>query len=129
RPYTKTLNNWDFPKFYEGKGMWVSVDPDLDDELQSFARCLRGSELVGLNCIEQYLPHRVAKQFGLDQDLPGYVARANDSANSREIAWSNYSRPISDVKLYIPSRLFEADVTWKQSALVLQTASNGILHS
>ncbi|XP_075669686.1 uncharacterized protein LOC142639378 [Castanea sativa] len=65
-----------------------------------------------------YLPHRVALQFGIDQDLPGHVARYNMSPG---IAWSHYSRSIGDAKLYIPPHLFEADVTmgyfewWKQS--------------
>ncbi|KAJ6423230.1 hypothetical protein OIU84_024213 [Salix udensis] len=28
-------------------------------------------QLVGLDCKDSYLPHRVAMQFGMDQDLPG----------------------------------------------------------
>jgi hypothetical protein len=31
---------------------------------------LRVSELVGFDAIEQYLPHRVAMQFGMDHDVP-----------------------------------------------------------
>ncbi|GMY24747.1 serine/threonine-protein phosphatase 7 long form like [Fagus crenata] len=73
RPYAMAVNDCNFPKFYAEKEMFVSVGLGLDEELQSFARCLRVSELVGLGCIEQYLPHRVAMQFGLDQDLPGCV--------------------------------------------------------
>lgn len=98
--------------------MWVPVDPNLDEEIESFARFLRVSDLVGLECIEQYFPHRVAMQFGMDQHLPGYVARCNKSP---ETAWSNYIKPISDVKLYVPSRISNGDVStrylewWKQS--------------
>ncbi|GLT65938.1 hypothetical protein SLA2020_383380 [Shorea laevis] len=123
RPYVKTLTNWKFPKFYDERGMWVSVDSGLNDELSVFAQCLRVSELVGLDHVEQYLPHRVALQFGLDQDLPGFVARSDGSP---EIAWDNYSRPVGGGTLYIPSRFYEADVTtrylewWKESASSLQ---------
>ncbi|KAF8391490.1 hypothetical protein HHK36_023795 [Tetracentron sinense] len=49
----------------------LSNAPVVEDELRSFARCLRACELVGLDCIEQYLPNRVAMMFGMDQDLPG----------------------------------------------------------
>ncbi|TXG67763.1 hypothetical protein EZV62_009038 [Acer yangbiense] len=69
-PYTKTLKNWNFPKFYAEKEIWVSVDPNRCEELESFARCLRVSELVSRGCVEHYFPHRVVMPFGLDQDLP-----------------------------------------------------------
>ncbi|KAJ0100994.1 hypothetical protein Patl1_04240 [Pistacia atlantica] len=78
--------------------MLISVDPNLSEELQSFAHCLRVSELVGFECIEQYLPHRVAMQFGMDQDLPPPVARINKTPS---IAWNYYSKPIC-YDLYIP---------------------------
>ncbi|XP_066384865.1 serine/threonine-protein phosphatase 7 long form homolog [Miscanthus floridulus] len=39
--------------------------------LSSFARCLQVCELVGVDYIEQYNPHRVARQLGFDQDVPG----------------------------------------------------------
>ncbi|XP_050216440.1 uncharacterized protein LOC126667493 [Mercurialis annua] len=122
RPYTKPVKNWEFPKFYREEEMWVSVNSCLDEELESFFRCLRVSELVGIgaDCIEQYLPHRVARQFGFDQDVPAFVAR---SSENREDAWNVYNRPLTDVKCYVPSRLFETDVTvkymewWKDSVL------------
>ncbi|KAL5736233.1 hypothetical protein ACOSQ2_031021 [Xanthoceras sorbifolium] len=123
RPYAKTLKNWKLPQFYAEQEMFVSVDADLPEEFESFALCLRSSELVGLDCVEQYLPHRVAMQFGMDQDLPACVARANDT---RHAAWSCYSKPITCANLYIPPRLYEADVTaryskwWKQSMLGLK---------
>lgn len=47
-------------------------------------------------------------QFGLGQDLPSHVPRANATA---ENAWRNYTRPIGDGKLYFPSRFFEPCVT------------------
>ncbi|KAL9441542.1 hypothetical protein AB3S75_020106 [Citrus x aurantiifolia] len=132
RPYAKPLNNWKLPMFYVEKEVSVLADGDLSEELQSFARCMCVSELVGLekDCIEQYLPHRVAMQFGMDQDLPTCVARANDSP---ELAWSYYCKPITYTNLCIPSRHYEAGVTtqylkwWKQSLSHLQGASNGAL--
>lgn len=125
RPYAAGLENWLSPKLYRNEEGWVSIGPDLDEEVASFARCLRVSELVGQKCIEQYLPHRVAMQFGMDQDIPGCVPRFN---MNRETAWSNYCRPIDDKHLYVPARLFESDVTdrylkwWKQSMFAQEDA-------
>ncbi|KAF7141864.1 hypothetical protein RHSIM_Rhsim06G0215600 [Rhododendron simsii] len=125
-PFLK--KNWVFPKFYIEREEWVSVCVGMDEDFELFARFLRPSELVGLDCLECYLPHRVAMQFGLDQDLPGLVARFNDAP---EIAWENYSRPIKDGRLYVPSRLFKSDVTtrylewWKQSMLAQKDAVKG----
>ncbi|KAM7498860.1 hypothetical protein LguiA_023274 [Lonicera macranthoides] len=127
RPYSIFVNNCFSFKFYKEEDEWVSFDSNNED-LVAFARCLRVSELVGLECIEHYLPHRVAMQFGFDQDLPGHVDRAN---RTPEIAWRNYTRPVGDKMLYFPSRLFEADVTtrylewWKHLVLKeMNDASN-----
>ncbi|XP_058220044.1 uncharacterized protein LOC131330469 isoform X1 [Rhododendron vialii] len=125
RPYAISEKNWVFPKFYIEREEWVSVCLGMDKDFELFARFLRPSELVGLDCLECYLPHRVAMQFGMDQDLPGLVVRLNDTA---EIAWENYSRPIKNGRLYVPSRLFKSDVTtrylewWKQSKLAQNNA-------
>ncbi|XP_034678729.1 uncharacterized protein LOC117908971 [Vitis riparia] len=130
RPYATTMSNWSFPKFYIEKEEWMVVDPYLDQELQSFAQCLRVCELVGIDCIELYLPHRVAMQFGIDQDLPCTVTKSHESP---ETAWSNYGKPIWNAKLYVPSRLFEGDVTtqylswWKQSTWPSQAAFTGVI--
>nr|XP_017223013.1 PREDICTED: uncharacterized protein LOC108199617 [Daucus carota subsp. sativus] len=98
---------------------WVVVDSDA---LESFARCLRTSELVGLGYTEQYLPHRVAMQFGLDQDIP-HVVRLGGNP---ETGWTSYNRPLRGVKLFIPPRLFKADVTsryvtWYRKTILLCT--------
>ena len=128
RPYAAVLTNWLSPKFYRNKEDWVSVGPHMDKEIESFALCMRACELVGLECIEQYLPHRVAMQFGMDQDIPICVPRFN---LSHQTAWRNYCRPISDQKLHIPHRLFESDVTtrymnwWKKSMLPQTYAVKG----
>lgn len=77
RPYAKV--NGSYLKLYSEKEEWIPVDHNLNEEFESFARCLRPSELVGIDCIKQYLPHRVAMQFGMDQDVPGFVIRNNES--------------------------------------------------
>ncbi|KAL5802529.1 hypothetical protein ACOSQ4_030834 [Xanthoceras sorbifolium] len=91
----------------------------LDSAKENFdARCLRISELVVLDYAEHYPPHRVAMQFGSDQDLPAWVVRAKETVSAN---------------LYVPSRFYEADVTtrysewWKQSVSHLQGASKGVL--
>ncbi|XP_068309808.1 uncharacterized protein [Pyrus communis] len=121
------VENWHLPKYYPPKEMWVSVGPDSDDELQSFLRCLRFSKLVGLlGTMELYFPHRVAMQFGCDQDLPCYVKQPN---NNSDIAWKHYTKEIKNVKLYLPCRLSEADVStkyikwWKKSLSSLKDAN------
>lgn len=131
RPYAIAVDNWLVPKFYKEKEQWVLFSSkEFDEELESFARCLRVSELVGIDSIESYLPHRVAMQFGMDQDLPQWVHHSNGNA---EIAWKNYTRPLIDAKIYVPSRLFESDVTtrylewWKKSVLDPQCAVKGVV--
>ncbi|OMP04446.1 hypothetical protein COLO4_09641 [Corchorus olitorius] len=135
-PYVrKVLTNSDGAKFHGDKAIGISSDSSLDDELESFARCLRPSELVGLDCIEQYLPHRVALQFGMDQDIPGTVSRSNDN---HESAWADYNKSVGGGKLNIPSRIFEAGVTtrylkwwnawwWNRSLLSMPEASEDAL--
>ncbi|XP_066355084.1 uncharacterized protein [Miscanthus floridulus] len=79
---------------------WVhSSDLAGNDELTSLAHFLRPCELVGMDCIEQYLPHRVARQFGLDQDVPGDVHRANQDW---AIAWQTYQLEGKNVAFFIP---------------------------
>jgi hypothetical protein len=51
--------------------MWATAGSSLNDELMAFARRVRISMLGGVGCSEQYLPHRVAMQFGTDGDLSG----------------------------------------------------------
>lgn len=126
RPYTKSLANWKVPDFYGSKEMCVSVGSSschVLDEMLSFVRCLRVSDLIGLQSVELYLPHRVALQFGMDQDLPGSVAVSNENP---DVVWSNYIKPVKDGRLYIPSRFREGDFTarylewWKGSLSSLQ---------
>ncbi|XP_027931275.1 uncharacterized protein LOC114187273 [Vigna unguiculata] len=119
RPYVQYADR--FKVFYPENETLVPLEKDLDKELVPFVTCLKVSVLVGVEyTIKKYMPHRVAMQFGMDQDVPGCVPRFD---GSKEFAWKNYCRPISDYKLYFPARLFEGDVTtryakwWKQSVL------------
>ncbi|KAF3619537.1 hypothetical protein FXO37_33648 [Capsicum annuum] len=64
RPYTLALEGWLVPKLYKENGEWTIVErrQNVDQELESFIRFLRVSELVGLDCQEHYRPSRVALQ-------------------------------------------------------------------
>ncbi|KAJ0100990.1 hypothetical protein Patl1_04248 [Pistacia atlantica] len=42
RPYVKPVKNWNVPKFYGEKEMWVSVGPNLSEELQVICLLLEG---------------------------------------------------------------------------------------
>ncbi|KAL3851226.1 hypothetical protein ACJIZ3_013108 [Penstemon smallii] len=115
-----SLDNWSLPKFYKEKEMWLK-GKNLTGDLESFVRCLRTCLLVGIDCQEPYNSHRVAMQFGLDQDLPGWVPRVHTTP---DIAWYDYSKPLSDDEiLYVPCRLLESDVTtryldwWRKTVL------------
>ncbi|CAN6820083.1 unnamed protein product, partial [Brassica oleracea] len=111
RPYTKALENWRFPLFYPEEAMWVPVDADLDDEFITFARCVKVSKLVGIDCVEHYFPNRVAAQFGLIQDVTCHV---NRKELSKEEAWDEYNNPLDELTLYIPSRCVIP--WWKKSS-------------
>ncbi|KAL8122898.1 uncharacterized protein LOC141717545 [Apium graveolens] len=126
-PYCITPSNCVLSKLYKDNEQWLVFESD-DQEV--FARCLRVSELVGLGYIEQYSPHRVAMQFVLDQDVPANVIRSNKSS---ETAWSSYNRSIRGIKLYIPPRHFESDISsgyvaWWRNHLVFneEVVTNGI---
>lgn len=100
-PYTiDTVKNWDIKRFYKEREEYVVDGPNMGREILIFARLIRTSELVGMDCVELYNPHRACMQFGFDQDVPGCVNHA----------CRNYDRTTKD-DLYIPSRLFESDVS------------------
>jgi len=102
---------------YNEKDMWICDNPCLDEELVSFPRCLRICELVGMGCKEKYFPHRVAMQFGMDQDIPGDVFLC------KKDPWMIYNKPIAtlDIDLLIQLCSREPNVTsryydwWQQS--------------
>ncbi|KAG5027245.1 hypothetical protein JHK86_023159 [Glycine max] len=96
RPYVQYAGK--FKVFYPENETLVLIDTDLDKEptglLVSFATCLRVSLLVGIqSTIKKYLPHRVAMQFGMDQDVPSCLPRFD---GTKDFAWKNYCRPISE---------------------------------
>ncbi|XP_030444480.2 uncharacterized protein LOC115666975 [Syzygium oleosum] len=121
RPYSLVVNDSASYAFYGEKENWVSLEEDADGELRSFARCLMARELPGLNFVEKYSPHRVAMQFGMDQDMPGRVAPCNQDP---EIAWDNYSKSLQDVQLYIPARLYEPCITARYAEWWASRSSN-----
>jgi hypothetical protein len=97
RPYATAVESLCY-KIYGDEEKWVlvDVDVDVDEELKSFTRCLRACELVGIGCVEQYSPHRVAMQFGMDQDLPGPVKRRNET---QELSWKRFDKQIKNAML------------------------------
>ncbi|CAA3006719.1 Hypothetical predicted protein [Olea europaea subsp. europaea] len=130
RPYALALDNWSIPKFYKEKEAWV-VCKDMDCAFESLARCLKVCKLLGMDCEEPYNPHRVAMQFGYDQDLPGWVSR---DSKCPDMAWYNFFKPLSDDEmLYLPSRLSESDVTtrylewWRKTVLCPVNAFKGVV--
>ncbi|XP_007020919.2 PREDICTED: uncharacterized protein LOC18593573 [Theobroma cacao] len=93
RPYIADLKNWGHPSYYKETKLLAFDCNDPDEDLKSFARCLHTSLLVGLDCKEEYLPHRVAMQFGYDQDLPA--------------AFPVCSMPWENARFAVPPRSFE----------------------
>ncbi|KAL2322611.1 hypothetical protein Fmac_026990 [Flemingia macrophylla] len=129
RPYAQYAGK--FKVFYPENESLVPFETDSDKELISFVTCLRVSVLVGFkSTLKHYLPHRVAMQFGMDQDVPDCVP---EFYGTEAIAWKNYCRTFSGRSLYVPARLSEGDVTtryakwWKQSVLSHQDFAKIIL--
>ncbi|ESQ55851.1 hypothetical protein EUTSA_v10027173mg [Eutrema salsugineum] len=146
RPYTKPLMNWNPPRFYSEEAKRISIDgnsldDDDDDELVSFARCVRVSKLVGIDFTEDYYPNRVGMQFGLAQDIPVSVTNHRSNFTEKE-AREDHNRPLDGSKQCIPSRLTKASVTaaryrdwWMKSVSKIQkepaetfNASNTVDH-
>ncbi|XP_047073849.1 uncharacterized protein LOC124683359 [Lolium rigidum] len=103
---------------------WVyGRDIARSKQLQSFAQCLRACELVGMRCIEQYNPHRVARQLGFDQDVPGSVARAD---SNWEIAWGTYMMEPKNFAFIVPQYVLAVTIEyakwWEPYSLAYATA-------
>lgn len=82
-------------------GCWVrGQDITTSKTLLSFARCLRPCELVGMKFIEKYRSHRVARQLGFDQDVPGNVIRLN---SRWEKAWGSYNIEDKNLAFIFPN--------------------------
>ena len=69
-PYASYSKNSKFPEFYSDHEMWALLNSEVDEDVLSFARCLRPCELLGVDCVEQYSPNRVGLQFGMDLGIP-----------------------------------------------------------
>ncbi|EMS66319.1 hypothetical protein TRIUR3_20477 [Triticum urartu] len=93
-------------------------------------KCLRACELVGMRCIEQYNPHRVARQLGFDQDVPGSVARVN---SDWKIAWGTYFMEPSNFAFIVPQYTlavtFEYTRWWRPYASGCDTAIDNNVNS
>ena len=112
RPYAKKLDNWSPPACYGENGQWICGNDVNDQSTVSFAQCLRSCELVGLDSIQLYLPQRVSRLFGYDQDLMG-CAHINARVSDWELAWANYKKHETNYMLYVPPQDFESDVTYQ----------------
>ncbi|KAL1207092.1 Protein MAINTENANCE OF MERISTEMS [Cardamine amara subsp. amara] len=121
RPYTTRLNNWNPLLFYLEEAIWVTVDESIDPEFASFARCVLVSQLVGDGFVEGYFPNRVARQFGLDQDLPGLVTPYRNFTEKE--AWDDYNKALDGLNLYMPSRLDRGSVTVRYQDWWLKSVS------
>ncbi|KAL8166952.1 hypothetical protein V2J09_008451 [Rumex salicifolius] len=85
---------------------------------ECFVQCVKTSKFEGFHCVEKYLPQRVARQFGLVQDIPtDHGDELTKQINS-----------FKDDKLYVTSRRAKPTVTpsyqnwWKQQ----HSSSNSI---
>ncbi|KAJ8622766.1 hypothetical protein MRB53_031295 [Persea americana] len=118
RKVSKSKNDFQWRPYKETS---LYVDDVEDGELGSLARLVRASELVGLHCSELYRPHRVAMQFGFDQDLPGLVSLKNCERMDEEII------------INVADRVFESEVSfrylewWKRTILDKRAAIEGIV--
>ncbi|GJR31361.1 protein maintenance of meristems [Tanacetum coccineum] len=60
RPYVKDTDHFIAHAIYKEDATIEKID---NDELESFARCVRVSKLVGLDISQQYFPHRVSRRL------------------------------------------------------------------
>ncbi|KAL1199605.1 hypothetical protein V5N11_019370 [Cardamine amara subsp. amara] len=97
RPYTKPLPNWSPLRLYVEESMSVTVENSIDDEFVCFARSVRSCKLVGMGVVEDYNPHRVARQFGMDQELPDLVSER--SSFTEQEVWEDYNKSLSGFEL------------------------------
>ncbi|GKE74296.1 protein maintenance of meristems, partial [Tanacetum coccineum] len=126
QPYVKDTNHFIAHLVY--KTTW-SIEKIDNEELDSFARCVRVSKLVWLDISQQYFPHRVSKQFGYNQDIPADVLHLE----SNEDAWADYATPLENEYIYLPSRQFEGHVTvryeewWKSEPIAIHQDNRVLL--
>ncbi|KAF3781840.1 Serine/threonine-phosphatase 7 long form-like protein [Nymphaea thermarum] len=76
RPYTKAKGQ--LPKWLVvEEDRWVRSQAELSAEYKGFLRCICTGKIVGAGIVQSYHPHRVARQFGLDQGVPQWHASAS----------------------------------------------------
>ncbi|GKC23188.1 protein maintenance of meristems [Tanacetum coccineum] len=118
RPYVKDTKHFIARTIYKEDARVEKID---NEEMDSFARCVRVSKLVWLDISQQYFPHRVSKQFGYNQDIPADVLHLE----SNEDAWADYATSMENEYIYLPSRQFEGHVTvryeewWKSEPIAI----------
>ncbi|KAI3702974.1 hypothetical protein L6452_28728 [Arctium lappa] len=83
QPYLNDTNHFISREIYKENWTLESIrEGGYNEEVDSFARCLRVLKLVGLDITQRYFPHRVSKQFGYDQDIPGDVMQPENKEDS-----------------------------------------------
>jgi hypothetical protein len=95
------------------RGRWISTDDIVSSrELQSFARYIHACHLVGMYYdTEKYNPHRVARQLGFDQDVPGTVARP---CSDWKESWRRYDLNPEHITFFIPDSEPGVTVNYKK---------------
>ncbi|KAL9232363.1 hypothetical protein vseg_007484 [Gypsophila vaccaria] len=108
RPYADGLENWEILPFYEENEQVLDDFMDFPcSDMPSYGWFCKSCVLVGVKGKEEYNPHRVAMQFGFDQDLPGEMDVSETS--------------VDQVGFWVPSRNFHPGMTrryydwWKES--------------
>ncbi|KAJ3674898.1 hypothetical protein LUZ60_005514 [Juncus effusus] len=105
-------NGFNFRAYMVGQLDWYKIGESQAESkylFHQFARCLNVSELVGMDCIEQYLPNRVAWQLGFDQDVPSPLQRAKHLG--WQFAWRTYELEAPIMLFVPPDHQFEQRVT------------------
>ncbi|KAJ8425236.1 hypothetical protein Cgig2_014335 [Carnegiea gigantea] len=133
RPYCKRVDNLPLPAFYRENAERVLVGSDFSEDVLALVRILRVCELVGMDSIEKYKPHRVAMQFGFDQDVPSHVKQCSmtfdvPKRDLLQLAWLSYTSPIRDQTLYVPSKFYRPMVTvrylaWHRQGVLTKPAT------
>ncbi|XP_009623707.1 protein MAINTENANCE OF MERISTEMS-like [Nicotiana tomentosiformis] len=109
RPYAKALDGFVPPAFYSEEEELELIGQNVSGKAWLLVLCIRPSVLVGLKgLLEHYFPHRVAMQFGYDQDIPATIEFKTED---HIVAWRDFTRRVEDRSLYIPSKNFVAGVT------------------
>ncbi|XP_038899616.1 LOW QUALITY PROTEIN: uncharacterized protein LOC120086874 [Benincasa hispida] len=110
RPYAADISNWNHSSYYRAEEHLEIDSEEFDQNLQCYLICMTMCYLVGLDCREKYMPHRVTMQFGIDQDLPG--------------EFSGLVFGPKDVCFFVPPRSFEPGISlkyfnwWKNSEFI-----------